>query len=61
MKYFLCVIGMVMVIEGLPYMTFPESVKRYLQKLTEIPETNLRIMGALAVVIGLALVYFGNR
>jgi uncharacterized protein YjeT (DUF2065 family) len=60
MKFFLCVIGMVLIFEGLPYMTFPESLKRYLLKLTEVSDTNLRIMGALAVVIGLALVYFGT-
>jgi len=60
MKYFFCVIGMVMIIEGLPYMTFPEAVKRYLLKLSEVPDRVLRIMGALAVVAGLFLVYLGN-
>jgi uncharacterized protein YjeT (DUF2065 family) len=61
MKYFLCVIGMLFVVEGLPYMTFPDPIRRYLLKLTEVSDTNLRIMGSLAVVIGLALLYFGTR
>ncbi|MDD5101167.1 MAG: DUF2065 domain-containing protein [Syntrophales bacterium] len=60
MKYFLCVLGMVLVIEGLPYFTFPDKLKIYLSKLTEIPDSSLRILGAAAVVIGLLLVYFGN-
>jgi hypothetical protein len=60
MKYFLCVLGMVFVIEGLPYFTFPDKIKLYLLKLTEIPDSTLRIMGAVAIVIGLVLVYFGN-
>jgi uncharacterized protein len=61
MKYFLCVLGMVFVIEGLPYFTFPGKIKIYLLKLTKIPDSSLRIMGAVAVTLGLLLVYFGTR
>ena len=60
MEYFLCVIGMVLILEGLPYFAFPDKLKAYLIKLIEIPDTNLRILGAIAVVVGLALVYFGT-
>lgn len=60
MKYFLCVLGMVLVIEGIPYFTFPDKLKIYLNKLTEIPDSTLRIMGAAAMAIGLILVYFGT-
>jgi uncharacterized protein YjeT (DUF2065 family) len=61
MSYFLCVIGMVLVVEGLPYMTFPQAVKRTLLKLVEVPDQVLRLLGGLAVAAGLVLVYFGNR
>jgi uncharacterized protein YjeT (DUF2065 family) len=61
MKYFICVLGMVFVIEGLSYFTFPDKIKIYLLKLTEIPDTTLRIMGAVAVIFGLILVYFGTK
>jgi uncharacterized protein YjeT (DUF2065 family) len=61
MDYFLCVMGMVLVVEGLPYLTFPDRIKSYLRKLTAIPDTTLRIIGSLAVIIGLLLVYFGRR
>jgi uncharacterized protein YjeT (DUF2065 family) len=60
MKYFLCVLGLVFVIEGLPYFTFPDKIKIYLLKLTEIPDSSLRILGAVAVILGLILVYFGT-
>ena len=30
MKFFLCVIGMVMIVEGLPWFAFPEKMKRML-------------------------------
>ena len=61
MKYFICVLGMLFVIEGLPYFTFPAQIKTYLFKLVEVPDTTLRILGAAAVIIGLLLVYFGTR
>ena len=61
MKYFFCVLGMVFVIEGLPYFTFPSQIKTYLRRLTEIPDMTLRILGAVAVALGLLLVYFGTR
>ena len=61
MKYFICVLGMVFVIEGLPYFTFPDKIKTYLRRLTEIPDTTLRILGAVAVTLGLLLVYFGTK
>ncbi len=60
MKYFFCVIGMVLIVEGLPYFAFPDKIKTYLLKLIDIPDTMLRIMGSIAVIIGLILVYFGT-
>jgi uncharacterized protein len=60
MKYFLSVMGMVLVVEGLPYFAFPDKIKSYLHKLIGIPDTTLRIMGAVAMAVGLLLVYFGT-
>ncbi|MCK9196759.1 MAG: DUF2065 domain-containing protein [Syntrophales bacterium] len=60
MKFFLCVIGMVFIIEGLPYFAFPERLKVYLAKMVEVPESSLRIMGLAAIIAGLVLVYFGR-
>jgi len=61
MKYFICVIGMVMIVEGLPYFAFPETVKRYLARIHDIPSGTLRVLGFVLVVIGLVFVYFGNE
>jgi uncharacterized protein YjeT (DUF2065 family) len=60
MKYFICVLGMVFVIEGLPYFTFPGQIKAYMLKLTGVSDTALRILGAVAVTLGLLLIYFGT-
>lgn len=60
MKFFLCVIGMVLIIEGLPYFAFPEKIKGYLMKVYELPGRTLRILGLASVIIGLFLVYLGR-
>ncbi len=61
MKLFLCVIGMVLIIEGLPYFAFPDKIKSYLMKVYETPERTLRILGLVSVIAGLGLVYLGRN
>jgi uncharacterized protein YjeT (DUF2065 family) len=61
MKFFLCVLGMVMIIEGLPYFASPEKMKVWVQKISEIPEDALRRFGLLLMMIGLGLVYWGRH
>jgi uncharacterized protein YjeT (DUF2065 family) len=53
--------GMVFVVEGLPYLVFPEKLKIYLIKLSTQPEATLRIMGICAIFLGLILLYFGRH
>ena len=60
MEYFLCVLGMVFIIEGLPYFAFPDKVKSYIMKLQELPDSVLRVLGLSAIVTGLILIYFGR-
>jgi len=59
--YFLCVLGMVFIIEGLPYFAFPEKLKTYLAKISTVPESTLRIMGICTIITGLILLYLGRR
>ncbi len=61
MEFFLCVLGMVFIVEGLPYFAFPAQIKQYLVKLLEIPERTLRLLGLGAIVMGLLLVYLGRQ
>ena len=61
MKFFLSVIGMVMIIEGLPYFAFPEKMKAWILKVLELPEGTLRKFGLVLMVIGLGLVYIGKQ
>ena len=61
MDYFLCVLGLVFIIEGLPYFLFPEKLKIYLMKINEVPSGTLRFLGLSAMIAGLILLYFGRR
>ncbi len=61
MKFFLCVIGMVMIVEGLPYFAFPEKMKEIILTVTQLPENSLRRFGAVLMLLGLGVVYFGNK
>ena len=60
MKFFLCVIGMVMIVEGLPYFAFPEKMKFWVQKILEMPDSALRKFGFVLMVTGLWMIYMGK-
>lgn len=60
MKFFICVIGMVMFIEGMPYFAWPDKMKNMMVKLIEIPDGPLRRFGFFLMLFGLALVYWGK-
>lgn len=60
MDFFLCVLGMVFIVEGLPYFAFPEKIKVYLIKIVEMPEGTLRMIGFGSIATGLLLVYLGR-
>jgi len=60
MDFFLCVIGMVMILEGLPYFAFPDRMKVWVSKILEMPDTMLRRLGTTLMGIGLLLVYIGR-
>jgi len=60
MEFFLCVIGMVMIVEGLPYFAFPEKMKRVITMVLEMPDAVLRRFGLILMLAGLGLVYIGR-
>lgn len=61
MTFFLCVIGMVMIIEGFPYFAFPEKIKSFILKISDAPDQTLRVVGFLLMLSGLGLVYLGKK
>ncbi len=61
MDFFLCVIGMVMIVEGLPYFAFPEKMKNWIQQVIDIPDSTLRKFGLVLMLLGLGIIYIGKR
>jgi uncharacterized protein YjeT (DUF2065 family) len=61
MDFFLCVLGMVMIVEGIPYFAFPDKMKVWVQKVLEIPDLQLRRTGLILMGLGLFLVFLGKR
>ncbi len=61
MEFFLCLLGMLMIVEGLPYFAFPEKMKFWLHTIVEMPDEALRKFGFIIMSLGLFLVYLGKR
>ncbi len=61
MNFFLCVLGMVLIVEGLPYFLGPQKMKQWIQLVMEMPESYLRKLGLCVMLAGLLLVYLGKR
>jgi hypothetical protein len=61
MDFVLCVIGLVMIVEGVPYFLFPDKLKTVFVQMLQTPDKTLRIMGFVLMAAGLLLVYFGRR
>jgi uncharacterized protein len=61
MEYFLCVVGMVMVVEGLPYFGFPDKMRQFIRFVGEQDDTTLRIMGGVLMFTGLLILFIARR
>lgn len=59
--YFLCVLGMAIIIEGVPYFAFPDKVKACQLRAQAIPVPTLRLFGFASMAVGLLLICFGRR
>ncbi|MFP3928493.1 MAG: DUF2065 domain-containing protein [Desulfobacteraceae bacterium] len=57
MKLLFCLIGLVLVVEGIPYFAFPDKMKRWMGRIQEIPDAHLRVMGFTAMCAGLLIAY----
>jgi uncharacterized protein len=61
MEFFLCVLGMVLIVEGVPYFAFPEKMKALMNMMQEQDDTILRIVGGTLLVLGLLIVFLARR
>lgn len=61
MEDLITVLGMILVLEGLPYFAFPETFKAWVVRVLELPESRLRIYGLISMTLGLFLIYLARR
>jgi uncharacterized protein YjeT (DUF2065 family) len=61
MKTLITLIGLVLIIEGLPYVASPEAMQAWLRQLSEAEPDTLRMMGLTALAIGLLLCFIAQR
>lgn len=61
MKYLLSLIGLVLILEALPYVACPEAMQKWLRQLTTMDPGVLRVLGLLAMALGLFICYLTQR
>lgn len=61
MKILILLVGMVLILEGIPYVAFPESMREWLRKLSEMKGEHLRMFGLLSMGSGLMICWFVQR
>jgi hypothetical protein len=53
-------LGLVLIVEGLAYVLAPQLVEQMLEALRALPPEARRLLGLLALVTGVALVWLGK-
>ena len=61
MKLFILLIGLIMVVEGLPYVAFPEAMQRWLSQLVKMSPAQLRQVGLISMIIGFVILFFARH
>jgi hypothetical protein len=52
--------GMVLVVEGIPWFAAPDKIRQVVMKVAELPEASLRRYGFFMMALGLLLVWLGK-
>jgi uncharacterized protein YjeT (DUF2065 family) len=59
-RYLLLVIGLVLLIEGIPYFLFPGAVKGILGYLQTLEDRTLRVFGFVLILLGVLVAALGR-
>ncbi len=60
MRTFFGLLGLLLIVEGLPYFAFPERMKRWMTMIQGMEDAHLRVAGFVAMALGLFIVYIFN-
>jgi len=61
MKLAVTVLGLLLIVEGLPYFAFPERMQALMREIQEMPPRQLRAVGLVCILVGLGLCYLVQR
>ena len=61
MKILFLLVGLILILEGMPYVAAPEAMQDWLKKLSEMPAATLRKVGAVAMAAGLLICWVVQR
>lgn len=61
MKLLVLLVGMVLIVEGIPYVAAPESMREWLKKISEMKTETLRMLGLFSMSTGLVICWFVQR
>lgn len=61
MEQLFSLLGLLLIVEGIPYFVCPEKMKSLLARLPQVPATNLRRFGLSAICAGLVILYIVRR
>ena len=61
MKILILLVGMVLILEGLPYVAAPEKMRKWLTILSQAEPEQLRLLGGIAMTIGFIVCFIVQR
>lgn len=61
MKWLMCLLGLLLIVEGLPYFACPDKMKQWMSTIQRIPDRQLRVLGLISMSLGLLLAYLFNE
>ncbi len=56
MSFLLSVVGVVLIVEGMPWFLSPGGIKNFLIRVHAVPNATLRFFGLTAMIVGLLIV-----
>ncbi len=59
-ELFLCAVGLAFIFEALPWILAPHAMRNYLLSLAQMPSSSLRIMGLVAMSLGLGVIWLAR-
>jgi uncharacterized protein YjeT (DUF2065 family) len=57
MKLLTLLIGLILILEGLPYVAAPDAMQNWLKKLADMNSQHLRLVGIISMAIGLGICF----